>query len=147
MTHGDAWEGKWRGNQWMEWVASTLHTTMEHGASSITTDDAHTSAASNRLNWRPHQFKWTHPFCWETKSGFCVCAITFQLASNKYVICFWIVGTNILIPECAHHTLFLLPLNIKTERQRCSYTIIINICYSSTKFCVIQILYSIISLW
>jgi len=24
MVHGDAWEGKWRGNWWMEWVASTL---------------------------------------------------------------------------------------------------------------------------
>jgi hypothetical protein len=29
----------------MQWVASTLHTTPEHGASSITTADAHTSAA------------------------------------------------------------------------------------------------------
>jgi len=29
----------------MEWVASTLHTTSEHGASSITTADAHTLAA------------------------------------------------------------------------------------------------------
>jgi hypothetical protein len=34
----------------MEWVASTLHTTSEHGVSSITTADAHTSAASSRLN-------------------------------------------------------------------------------------------------
>jgi len=24
MAHGDAWEGKWRRNWWMEWVASTL---------------------------------------------------------------------------------------------------------------------------
>ena len=31
----------------MEWVASTLHTTSEHGVSSITTADAHTSAASD----------------------------------------------------------------------------------------------------
>jgi len=29
------------------------HTTSEHGVSSITTSDAHTSAASSRLNWRP----------------------------------------------------------------------------------------------
>jgi len=34
----------------MEWVASILHTTSEHGVSSITTADAHTSAASSRLN-------------------------------------------------------------------------------------------------
>jgi hypothetical protein len=38
--------GNWR----MEWVASTLHTTSEHGVSSITIADAHTSAASSELN-------------------------------------------------------------------------------------------------
>jgi hypothetical protein len=53
MAHGDAWEGKWRGNWRMEWVASTLHTTSEHGVFSIATADAHTSAASSRLNWHP----------------------------------------------------------------------------------------------
>jgi len=53
MAHGDAREGKWRGNWRMEWVASTLHTTSEHGVSSIITADAHTSVASSRLNWRP----------------------------------------------------------------------------------------------
>jgi len=66
----------------MEWVASTLHTTSEHGVSNITTTDAHTSAASIRLNWRPHRFKWTRPFRRKTKYGFCACAITFQLAST-----------------------------------------------------------------
>jgi len=30
MAHGDAREGKWRGNWRMEWVASILHTTSEH---------------------------------------------------------------------------------------------------------------------
>jgi len=74
-------EGKWRGNWRMEWVASVLHTTSEHGVSSITTADAHTSAASIRLNWRPRRFKWTRPFRRKTKSGFCACAITFQLSS------------------------------------------------------------------
>jgi len=62
----------------MEWVASTLHTTSEHGVSSITTADAHTSAASSR-------FKWTRPFRRKTKSGFCACAITFQTQSTPYV--------------------------------------------------------------
>ena len=52
MAHGDAREGKWSGNCRMEWVASTLHTTSEHAVSRITTADAHTSAASSRLNWR-----------------------------------------------------------------------------------------------
>jgi len=53
MEHVDAREGKWRWNWRMKWVASTLHTTSEHGVSSITTANAHTSAASSRLNWRP----------------------------------------------------------------------------------------------
>jgi hypothetical protein len=58
------------------------HTTSERGVSSITTADAHTSAASSRLNWRPRRFKWTRPFRWKTKSGFCACAITFQTQST-----------------------------------------------------------------
>jgi len=62
----------------MEWLASTLHTTSERGVSSITTADAHTSAASSRLNWHPHRFKRTRPFRRNTKSGFCASAITFQ---------------------------------------------------------------------
>ena len=82
MAHGDTREGKWKRNWRMEWVASTLHTTSKHCVSSITTADAHTSAASSRLNWRSSRFKWTRPFRRKTKSGFCACAITFQLASN-----------------------------------------------------------------
>jgi len=78
MAHDDAREGKWRGNWLMEWVASTLHTTSERGVSSFTNADAHPSAASSRLNWRPRRFKWTRPFRPKTKSGFCACAITFQ---------------------------------------------------------------------
>jgi len=84
MAHGDAREGKWRGK--MEWVANTLHTTPEHGVPSITTADAHTSAASSRLNWRPRRFKWTRPFRRKTKSGFCACAITFQTHPTAYFL-------------------------------------------------------------
>jgi len=65
-------------------VVGSLHTSLEYGVSSITTittAGAHTSAASSRLNWRPCRFKWTRPFRLKTKSGFCMCAITFQLAS------------------------------------------------------------------
>jgi hypothetical protein len=82
MAHGNARDGKWRGNWRMEWVASTLHTTSEHVVSNITTADAHTSAASSRLNWRPRRFKWTRPFRRKTKSVFCMCAITFQTQST-----------------------------------------------------------------
>ena len=67
----------------MEWVASTLHITSEHGVSRITTADAHPSAASSRLNWRPRRFKWTRPFRRKTKSVFCACAITFQTQSTS----------------------------------------------------------------
>ena len=87
MAHGDAREGKWRGIWRMELVASTLHTTSEHGVSSITTADAHTSATSSRLNWRPpRRFQWTRPFRRKTKSGFCACAITFQRPSTYITI-------------------------------------------------------------
>ena len=68
----------------MEWVASTLHTTSEHGVSSITTADAHTSAPSSRLNGRPRRFKWTRPFRRKKKSGFYACAITFQTQSTTF---------------------------------------------------------------
>jgi len=69
----------------MEWVASTLLTTSEHGVSSITTADAHTSAASSRLNWRLRHYKWTRPFCWKTKFGFwCVCH---HISTELYLPC------------------------------------------------------------
>ena len=83
----------------MEWVASTLHTTSEHGESSITTADAHTSAASSRLNGRPRRFKWTRPFLRKTNSGFLVCAITFQMHSNNGY-------AN--APKCTIYVLFVL---------------------------------------
>jgi hypothetical protein len=86
MVHGDAREGKWRGNWRMEWVESTLRATSGHGVSSITTADAHNSAASSRPNWRAHRFKWTRPFPGKTKSGFCTCAITFQTQSTKVLV-------------------------------------------------------------
>ena len=79
VTHGRGSEG---GNWRKEWVASTLHTTSEHGVSSITTADTRTSAASSRLNWRPGRFKRTCPFRRKTKFGFFACAITFQTQYN-----------------------------------------------------------------
>jgi len=58
------------------------HNTSERDVSSTTKTDAHTSAASSRLNWRPRRFKWTCPFRRKTKSGFCASAITFQTQST-----------------------------------------------------------------
>jgi len=69
----------------MQWVDSTLHTTSEHGVSSITTADAHTSATSSRLNWRPPaDLNGLVRFVRKTNSGFCVCAITFQARFNTW---------------------------------------------------------------
>jgi hypothetical protein len=65
------------------------HKTSERGVSSITNADAHTSAASSRLNWLPRRFKWTRPFRRKTKCGFCACAIRFQTSSTaclKYLL-------------------------------------------------------------
>jgi len=86
---GTRWrrEGKWRGNWRIQWVTSTLNTTSEHGVSSITTADAHTSAASSRLNWRPCRIKWTHTFRRKAKSAFCACANTFQTQSTSSLLC------------------------------------------------------------
>jgi hypothetical protein len=93
---GTRWRigGKWREKWRMKWVASTLHTTSEYGVSSITTADAHTSAASSRLNWRPRRFKWTRPFRRKTKSVFCACAITFQTQSAS-------VSSHPLVLKCS----------------------------------------------
>jgi hypothetical protein len=33
---------------------------------------------------RRSRFKWTRPFRWKTKSGFCTCAISFQTQSTNY---------------------------------------------------------------
>ena len=62
MAHGDARVGEVKGKLANALGSSTLHTNLVHGVSSITTADAHTSAASSRLNWRPRRFKWTRPF-------------------------------------------------------------------------------------
>jgi hypothetical protein len=94
MAHGDAREGKWSRDWRMECVASTIHATSEHGLSSVSTADAHTSAAISRLNWRPCRFKWTRPFRRKTKSGFCACAITFQMQSTS--VC-WLWKTNMYV--------------------------------------------------
>jgi hypothetical protein len=80
MAHGDAREGKWRVN----WRIEYSRTTSERGVSSITNVDAHTSAGSSRINWRSRRFKWTPPYRWKTKSGFCACAFIFQTQSVRF---------------------------------------------------------------
>jgi hypothetical protein len=116
MAHGDTREGKWRRNWGMEWVASTFHTTSEHGVSSITTADAHTSPASSRLNWRPRRLKWIRPFRWKTKSGFCAFKRSLQQItlekSDAFVIsdCWFmqVTPTNVKHIRIEHETDYIL---------------------------------------
>ena len=75
----------------MQCVASTLHTTSEHGVSSITTADAHTSAAQQSTELKPHppggRFKWTGPFRAKDEIWFLrMCHSRFKLGPllNKY---------------------------------------------------------------
>ena len=122
--HGDARKGKWRGNWRMEWVASTLHTTSEHGVSSITTTDAHTSTASNQLTWRPRWFKWTRQFRRKAKSGFCPCAITFKLASTTLLPTF---RDNVSVPS---KTNSWISWPMKIGQICCSETLVRNYHYA-----------------
>ena len=84
MAHGDAPTGKWRWNWRMQWVASTLHTTSEHGVSSITTADAaHLGLPAVDWTDAPHRadLNGLVRFARKTKSGFCACAVIFQTQS------------------------------------------------------------------
>jgi len=90
MGHCDAREGKLRGKMWMEWVTSSLALYVGTWSIQSLSADPHSSAASCRLNWHPSRFKWTRPFRWKTKSGFCACAITFRMCYtnvHQWILC------------------------------------------------------------
>jgi hypothetical protein len=126
MAHGDARDGKWRGNWRMVWVASTLHTTSERGVSSITATDAHTSVATSRLNWRTRRFKWTRPFRRKTKSGSCACAITFQTQSTWCLV--WLhpsMSDTIRALSCCH-------IHLRTDTSSVRNTGLILSAYHTT---------------
>ena len=149
----------------MEWVASTLHTTSEHGVSSITTADAHTSAASSRLNGRPRRFKWTRPLRRKTKSGFCACTITFKLASTYTVrgqclLCGTLDGKQQSVKVWSSsrtvdvHSYFhqcIISLLVEFERLTCGRTkefvLVLRICSAVRVYgmCVVQITKTVIT--
>ena len=69
----------------MRWVASTLHTTSEHGVSSITAADAAHLGCQQSTELTPHQpadLNGLVRFARKTKSGFCACAVIFQKQST-----------------------------------------------------------------
>ena len=82
---GTRWRtgGEVKGKLANGWGNQYSHTTSAGGVFSITNADAHTSAASSRLNWLPRRFKWTHPFRRKTKCGFCACAIRFRTSCTS----------------------------------------------------------------
>jgi len=88
-------------------------TVSENDLSSIITADAHTSAASSRLNGHPHRYKWTRPFRWKTKSGFCACAITFRFHSTTDCCTILLYGLN--ITHVLHALKFSDLYNLYTE--------------------------------
>jgi hypothetical protein len=82
MADGDAREGKWRGNWQMVWVASTLHTTSEHGiSSSYYIWCAHFGCHQSTELTPPTDLNGLICFAKKTKSVFCACAVTFQTRS------------------------------------------------------------------
>ena len=81
MAHGDAREGKWRGNWRIEWVAST-HTLPRHMVYPALLPLMRTLRLP-AVDWTnaPRQFKWTRPSRRKTKCDFCACAIRFRTSS------------------------------------------------------------------
>ena len=83
MAHGDVLEGKWRGKWRMQWVASTLHTTSQHGVSSITTADAaHLGCQQSTELTPPGRFKWTRPF--RPKDEICFLCVCHHISNAVY---------------------------------------------------------------
>ena len=62
MAHGDAREGKWRGNWRMEWVASTLTLHRNVGYPALLPLMRTSRLPGSRQNWHPRRFKWTLRF-------------------------------------------------------------------------------------
>ena len=57
------------------------------------------------------RFKWTRPFRVKTNSGFCVCVITFQLAST--ILCRTYCSSSVRLSQYVWHTLELYWNNVK----------------------------------
>ena len=81
---GTRWRtgGEVKGKIRREWVASSLALYVGTRSIQSLSADPHSSTVNSRLKWHPRRFKWTRPFRWKTKSGFCACAITFRTCYN-----------------------------------------------------------------
>ena len=117
-----------------EWVASSLALYLRSRCiqhTTITTADAQISAASSRLNWYPCQFKWTRPFRWKTKCGFCACGITFQTCCTEFKA-EWIYKSY-TFTECEGNTVLHTSVYFRPSHKG----FIIFHCPSSLQFCII----------
>jgi len=83
------WEGKWRGKMRIEWVASSFALYVGTRSIQLLSVGPCSSTAGSRLNWHPRRFKWTRLSRWKTKSGFCVCAITFWTCYTTPMVMSW----------------------------------------------------------
>ena len=120
MAHGDAREGKWRGNWRMDWVASTLHITSEHGVSSITTADAHPSAANSRLNWRPPPIYMESSF--SPKEEICFLRVCRHISTGPY----WSILSSILRFQQAFYNLVLILIRIGSKETHSEGQVLYN---------------------
>ena len=67
----------------MQWVASTLHTTSEHGVSSITTADAAHLCCQQSTELTPTgRFRWTRPF--RTKDEMLFLRVCHHISTGLY---------------------------------------------------------------
>ena len=78
MAHGDAREGKWRGNWLIEWVATTLHTTPE-----LQLMRTSRLPVVDRTD-APADLNGLVRFAERRNLVFCACAITFQTQSTTW---------------------------------------------------------------
>jgi hypothetical protein len=113
MAHGDAREGKWRGNWLMEWVASppTLPRNMVYPALLPLMRTPRLPV----VDWTdaPRRFKWARPFRRETKSGFCSRAVTFQTQST--IVCFRMKVVHLNTIQCISRICYRALLNLSTN--------------------------------
>ena len=124
MAHGDVREEKWRGNKRMKWVTSKRHMTAEDRLARAVQKPCRLMCVTRLpvFDWTdvPGRFKWTRPFRRKTKSGFCACAITFQMQSTTSWPCSkgllqdrCLQVCNKLVCTCYRHSVAVRPLKYR----------------------------------
>ena len=132
MAHGDVREEKWRGNKRMKWVTSKRHMTAEDRLARAVQKPCRLMCVTRLpvFDWTdvPGRFKWTRPFRRKTKSGFCACAITFQMQSTTSWPCSkgllqdrCLQVCNKLVCTCYRHSVAVIDTVLLLSTQCCCY--------------------------